>query len=416
MPAPPLSLPAPVASATVSAGLVVMWSSGFIGAELGTRQAPADTLLMWRFLVATALLGGAWLLWRRRRLPARALAEQAAIGLLSQGVYLGSIVWAVGLGVPSGTSALIAALQPLAAGALAGPLLGEQVTRRQWGGLLVGLVGVALVVREDLAAPGAAPTWAYALPFAGMAGLLAASFLERRARHQLPSVDAVPLHCGVSTLVFTAVAAGLGHAAPPAASGAFWFAVAWVVVLSTVGGYGFYWLSLRRNGVTGTSALIYLTPPTTLLWAYAMFGRTPGTGAVLGMVVCVAGVVAATVRPRGARPRRTQRPRRTRTVYASRKRPEPTPPAVKTLCTAETPVTAKEPQSAAARYSRHDRNDSRLQSAADRAARGGGRDRTQQTRRLGSAAEPGGQGPLGRRFRLLQPAHRSRRDAQQRCH
>ncbi|MDG4861916.1 EamA family transporter, partial [Streptomyces sp. T-3] len=102
-------------SAIVPVGLVVLWSSGFIGAELGTRHAATDTLLMWRFLAATALLGGGWLLLRRRRLPLRAVAGQAVIGALSQGVYLGSVVWSVGLGVPTGTSALIAALQPLAA-------------------------------------------------------------------------------------------------------------------------------------------------------------------------------------------------------------------------------------------------------------------------------------------------------------
>ena len=33
-----------------------MWSSGFIGAELGTRFAPADTLLGWRYVVAAVLL------------------------------------------------------------------------------------------------------------------------------------------------------------------------------------------------------------------------------------------------------------------------------------------------------------------------------------------------------------------------
>ncbi|MYU09155.1 EamA family transporter, partial [Streptomyces sp. SID8361] len=115
----------PISAAVTSIGLVVMWTSGFIGAELGTREATADTLLMWRFLAAAAVLGGAWLLLRRRRIPSRALAEQAAIGALSQGGYLGGIVWAVGLGVPSGTAALIAAVQPLAAGALAGRLLGE---------------------------------------------------------------------------------------------------------------------------------------------------------------------------------------------------------------------------------------------------------------------------------------------------
>ncbi|GAA2630719.1 hypothetical protein GCM10009863_52870 [Streptomyces axinellae] len=416
-PAPPVSAPAPaavtarsggLASAGASTGLVVMWSSGFIGAELGTRLTGADTLLMWRFLAASALLGGAWLLLRRRRLPARALAEQARIGLLSQGVYLGSTVWAVGLGVPSGTSALIAALQPLAAGALAGRLLGERISRRQWAGLLAGLGGVALVVRDDLATPGAAPAWAYALPFAGMAGLLAASFLERGARHPLPAADALPLHCVVSALLFSAVACALGHATPPATSGAFWFAVAWVLVLSTLGGYGFYWLSLRRDGVTRTSALIYLTPPTTLLWAYAMFGDAPGGGALLGMLVCVGGVVAATARPRAG---------------AASPAAGGAPPAAGTgstgagaaPATAEAASSAKEPQSVAGRYPRHDGNDSRLQPSADRATRGGGCDRTHQARHLGPAAGPRGQGAFGRRFRLLQPAQRTRRDPQHRC-
>ncbi|MEU2686371.1 DMT family transporter [Streptomyces hygroscopicus] len=286
----------PLSTAVTSVGLVVMWSSGFIGAEFGTREATADTLLMWRFVAAAAVLGGAWALLRRRRLPLRAVAEQTAIGALSQGGYLGGVVWAVGLGVPSGTTALIAALQPLAAGALAGRLLGETVSPRQWAGLAIGLGGVALVVQGDLSAGTAsAPAWAYGLPFAAMAALLAASFLERKARAPLGPMDAVPLHCLVSAVLFTGVALAGGHAAPPP-SGTFWTAVAWTFLLSTVGGYGFYWLSLRRSGVTRTSALIYLTPPTTLVWAYAMFGDAPGWTALAGMAVCVIGVTAATAR------------------------------------------------------------------------------------------------------------------------
>lgn len=284
----------------ISAGLVAFWSSGFIGAELGTREAAADTLLMWRFLAAAALFCGGWLLLRRRRLPRRALGEQAVIGALSQGGYLGAIVWAVGLGVPAGSAALIAALQPLAAGALAGPLLGETVSRRQWAGLAVGLAGVALVVRDDLGGAGAAPPWAYALPFAGMAALLGASFLERRARSPLPPADALPVHVLVSAVLFGAVALAGGRGAPPAGGG-FWLAVAWVVVLSTAGGYGFYWLSLRRSGVTATSALMYLTPPVTALWAYVMFGEAPGLLAVAGMAVAAAGVAAATLGTGAAR-------------------------------------------------------------------------------------------------------------------
>jgi drug/metabolite transporter (DMT)-like permease len=349
-------------AAVVPTGLVVMWSSGFIGAELGTRYAPADTLLLWRFIAATALLGGAWLLLRRRRTPPRALAEQALIGLLSQGVYLGSVVWAAGLGVPAGTSALIAALQPLAAGTLSGRLLGEAVTRRQWLGLAIGLAGVALVVRDGLTSPSSAPEWAYALPFTGMAGLLAASFLERRARHPLPASDVLPVHCLVSTAVFAAVAVCTGHTAPPASAG-FWGAVAWVVALSTLGGYGFYWLSIRRHGVTRTSALIYLTPPTTSVWAYVMFGEAPGWTALTGMAVCVAGVLTAVLSPRSAAdPGGVPRTPWNRTLRARSRRA-----ALRTA-----PAKEKEPQSPADRYPRHDRDDSWLEPSTDRGPGGGG--------------------------------------------
>lgn len=338
------------AGAVTAAGLVVMWSSGFIGAELGTLAAGADTLLMWRFLTATAVFGGGWLLLGRRALPPRAVAEQAVVGLLSQGVYLGSVFWAVGAGVPAGTCALIAALQPLAAGALAGRLLGERVSRRQWAGLAVGLAGVALVVRGDLAAAAAAPPWAYALPFTGMAGLLAASFAERRTRHRVSLTDALPLHCLVSAVAFTAVAASAGHATPPA-DPAFWSAVLWVLALSTAGGYGFYWLSLRRNGVTRTSALMYLTPPTTMVWAYAMFGAAPGSVALAGTGVSVVGVALASVPAHALR----------RTRYA------------------------KEPRTASVRYPGHDCNDPWLEPSAERCASGGGRHGSGAPGRVGPA-------------------------------
>ena len=51
--APPRTSAVDVAAA---AGLVVFWSSGFIGSRLGTEYAPADTLLAWRYLIAAAIL------------------------------------------------------------------------------------------------------------------------------------------------------------------------------------------------------------------------------------------------------------------------------------------------------------------------------------------------------------------------
>src|SRR5687767_1675571 len=257
------------------AGFVVMWSSGFIGASLGTSEAGTPTLMVWRFLLAAALLLVGILLLRRRWPGLREIAVQGVVGLLAQGVYLTGVVGAVEFGVTAGTTALIAALQPLLAAALAGPVLGEHVGRQQWAGLAVGLVGVALVVGGDVRVA-EAPLWVYAMPFAGMAGLVAATLVERReylrgSGLETPMDVVLGIQCTASALLFAALAPFWGGL-QPAGGLLFWGAVAWFVVFSTFGGYGFYWLNLKLSSVARVSSLIYLTPPTTMVWAYLMFG------------------------------------------------------------------------------------------------------------------------------------------------
>jgi drug/metabolite transporter (DMT)-like permease len=265
-----------------------MWSSGFIGARLGTDAAGTVTLLMWRFILAAALLL-AWSRLRGSRLSRGEVALQVVIGLLSQGVYLAGTVLSIELGVALGTAALIAALQPILAGALAGPVLGERVAARQWVGLGLGVVGVGLVVGGDIQVQGA-PVWAYALPFAGMAGLVAATLIERKAAFDTDLGDGLAIQCAVSAGLFSVIGVVAGDAAPPA-DGAFWLAVAWVIVLSTIGGYGLYWLNLKHGSVTRVSSLIYLTPPATMVWAFLMFGEAIGVLAAGGLGVCVGAVL-----------------------------------------------------------------------------------------------------------------------------
>ncbi|OQO92439.1 EamA family transporter [Saccharomonospora piscinae] len=293
----------------LSACFVLTWSSGFVGAALGTAHTGAWTLLAWRFWIVAALLGGWWLLRRRHALPRRAVAVHTVVGALSQGVYLAGVVWSAELGVPAGLAALVAALQPLATAVLSGPLLGERTTGPQWAGLGAGLAGVALVVGDDVTGPAAAPALAYALPFLAMAGLVAGTFVERRAgaSARLPLTDSLVIQGVASAAVFTVVAGATGGLTVPA-EGGFWFAVAWVVVLSTFGGYGSYWLVVRRRSVNHAATLLYLTPPTTMLAGFALFGDTITLTGLTGLAVCAAAVTwvlraaaNAAPRPRPAR-------------------------------------------------------------------------------------------------------------------
>lgn len=276
----------------VAAGvaLVVLWSSGFVGADLGTRYAPADTLLAWRYVVAAALLGGLAVALGTRLRP-RALLRQGVLGLLCQCLYLGGVVTGVGLGVPAGTTALIASVQPLLVAVAAGPVLGERIGPRQRAGLVLGLVGVALVVAGDIG-PGSAPWWAFLLPIGGMAALTAGTLLERRWRPAESPLQALTVQTVFAAGVFVAAAGAGGHLQPPADPG-FWWAVAWVVVLSSFGGYGAYLLVLRRSGALRVSTLLYLTPPTTMVWTLLMFGEWPGPLALPGVAICAVGVALA---------------------------------------------------------------------------------------------------------------------------
>lgn len=275
---------------------VLCWSSGFIGAKLGAADAPVTTVLMWRFAPLAVVLLPFVLTRASPTSPVGQPAElgrHVLIGLLSQSGYLLTVYWAIGLGVSTGTTALIDGVQPLVAAALVGPLLGIAVTGRQWAGLVLGLVGVALVSWADATAPaGQAPAWVYLVPLVGMLSLVGSTILERRARVRTPPLRALAIHCTTSATAFTALAVATGTAVPPA-SGRFWVAMTWLVVLSTFGGYGLYWLLVERIGVTSVSSLMFLIAPVTSVWGTAMFGEPFTLVTVLGLGLALLAALVA---------------------------------------------------------------------------------------------------------------------------
>ncbi|MFD4828355.1 DMT family transporter [Streptomyces uncialis] len=286
----------------LSAALVVCWSSGFIGAKLGAGTAPVLTVLMWRFVPLALLLfafaalraRGAW-----RGLTAREAAREIVIGALSQSGYVLAVYYAIQLGVSSGTTALIDGIQPLVAGALAGPLLREYVSGRQWAGLCLGVAGAGLVAVAD-AAGTTAPWWAYAVPVLGMLSLVAATVLEARSPTRVAPAVSMTLHTGTSAVLCTAAALVSGSAVPPADPD-FWAATLWLAAVATLGAYGLYWLMLRRVGVTRVNTLMFLMAPVTVVWGALAFGEPLGPWTVAGLAV---GLIAVAVVQYGAPPPR----------------------------------------------------------------------------------------------------------------
>jgi len=277
----------------IAGGFVLLWNSGFVGALYGLPDAGPFTLLLWRYLALTALLAVVVAVadeWPRNRAAA---TRSAVVGALAHGGWLGCVLVALDLGVPAGLVALVTALQPLATGALSGPVVGEPTSLRRWIGLVVGFAGVVVAVGARAAFDASVPWPANLLPFGSVVAITAASLVQRRATvaraATMPAMTDMLVQCAATTVVMAPLAVvfeGLATDWTPT----FIAAMVWLVVAVSLGAYGLMWVLLERRDTTWVASLFYLSPPVTMVMTFVAFGEVPAVGDLVGMAVAAAGV------------------------------------------------------------------------------------------------------------------------------
>lgn len=276
--------------------LVVSWSSGFVGMRYATDGATVAQVLFWRSAVSGALLLPLVLL-RPPRITLKMLGEQSVYAFLGMFLYLGGFAMGIGQRVPTGLVALMADVVPLAIAALSAPLLGQPLNRWQWAGMGLGTTGV-LLVSADALTLGDAPLWAYAMPVGGMlAFALSIVAQERRRTTDLPILHRLCLQCLIAALMFAPFAHVSGGLTPPPTP-RFAFGIGWLVLLATYGGWLTYYLGLRLYPAALISSTIYLSPPLTMLWAWALFAEPLTWAMAFGAAVTLAGVALVALTPR----------------------------------------------------------------------------------------------------------------------
>lgn len=281
----------PVMFPLLATALVLCWSSGFVGIRFATEQAPVLTVLFWRSIVSGALLLPFALLIGPR-ISAPAVTEQALFGFLGMFVYLGGFAIGIAYRVPTGLVALMADLVPLAIAVLSQPMLGQRLTGRQWVGTGIGMAGV-LIISADVLAVGDAPLFAYLLPVAGMLSFGFTTVLQRRmAKTQVAIHQSLSLQCLFAALFFGLCAPFAGSIAPPLTAD-FAFGIGWLVLFATFGAWGVYYLALRTYAPARVSSVIYLSPPVTMIWAWAMFDEPLSVAMFVGLGVSLFGVYLA---------------------------------------------------------------------------------------------------------------------------
>jgi len=270
---------------------VFLWSTGFIGAKYGLPYAEPLTFLLTRYCLVISLMT-IFALATRAPWPRDALQifHIGVSGIFVHALYLGGVFIAIKQGLPAGITSLIVGMQPLLTACGAGWLLGERVSTRQWLGLSLGFVGVTLVVANKL---GNLPLGAMMIP--ALVALLAITAGTLYQKRFCPHFD---LRTGsviqfLPSAVITALAASASETMVIDWTPSFVFALLWLVLVLSFGAISLLNVLIRNGSAVNVARLFYLTPPSTAIIAWAVFGETLGGLALAGMVLAVGGVYLA---------------------------------------------------------------------------------------------------------------------------
>ncbi len=271
---------------------VLIWATGFIVARFVAPYAEPLTFLVVRYILATLVLAGivtaarvpwprTWPEWR----------NALVAGILLHGLYLGGVFWSVKHGLPAGISALVAGLQPLATGLLAGPLLGERVSARRWTGIGIGFLGAALVVAPKLG-DGGVPPVPLGICMLGMLSITFGTIWQKRTGSTLDlRVNATIQYIGAAVVtlpMMLLLEEGRMDLTLPLLG-----ALAWAVFGLSIGAIGLLLFLIRRGAVVGVATLLYLVPPVAALMAFGLFGETLSLIQLAGMALAALGVAVA---------------------------------------------------------------------------------------------------------------------------
>ncbi len=271
---------------------VLLWSTGFIVAKFGLPYAPPLTFLILRCSCVLLVLIPCVLIWRAPWPKAASIGHIAVAGLLLQAGYLSGVWIAIKLGMPAGLSALIVGMQPILTAAAA-PLIGERVRPRQWLGLMFGLTGVALVVFAKITLVGLT---AASIGFCLMAlgAITAGTMYQKRFCPRFDLRTGTIIQFAATVLVLLPLAMLFEDFSLPLTTVAwtprFVGALLWSVFALSIGAIFLLFKLLRRSDATQVTSLLYLTPPTTAVMAWIMFGEAFNLLGILGMAVAVIGV------------------------------------------------------------------------------------------------------------------------------
>ena len=271
---------------------IILWSSAFITTKPIVDYSDPFSALAFRFLLVTFCFFF-FLIFRKEKIlvSKKNSLESIFSGILFHGVYLGGVFFSISKGLPTGIAALIVTLNPVLTNALAGPLLKEKVSIKQWIGVIMGFLGAAIVLGFDIGTT--LPTIGIIAVFISLLAVTSATLWQKKLSNNL-SLPVSNMYQAIGGFLFHILIVLFFTEPYINFSSTFIIAMTHQIVLVSFGAFTILMYLIKHHSASKTVSLFFLIPATSALIAWIFLNETLNIFDIFGFIIASVGVFIAT--------------------------------------------------------------------------------------------------------------------------
>ena len=271
---------------------ILLWSSAFITTKPIVDNSDPFAALAFRFFFVAV---GFYLFSIYSKLSIlinrRNLLESLLSGVLFHGLYLGGVFYSISIGMPAGIAALIVTLQPVLTNALSGPILNENVTIKQWVGVLLGFAGAALVLGWDIGSN--IPVLGLVATIIALISITASTIWQKKLSNNLP-LPISNFYQALGGCLFHIVIIIFFSEPYIDFTKTFFIAMSHQIFLVSFGAFTILMYLIKKNSASKTVSIFFLIPATSAFMAWFFLNESLTNLDLLGFFITTIGVYIAT--------------------------------------------------------------------------------------------------------------------------
>jgi drug/metabolite transporter (DMT)-like permease len=271
---------------------IVLWSSAFVTTKpIIDNSDPFAALAFRFFFVALGFFIFSIYTKQKILINHKNLLQSFFSGILFHGVYLGGVFYSVSIGMPTGIAALIVTLQPILTNVLAGKILGEKVSFKQWIGVILGFLGAALVLGFDIGT--SLPVIGVIASFIALLAITTSTLWQKKISNNLP-LSVSNMYQAMGGCLFHIIIIFIFADPYINFTSTFLIAMSHQIFLVSFGAFTILMFLIKNNSASKTVSIFFLIPPTTAIMAWLFLNEKLNNLDLIGFAVATLGVYIAT--------------------------------------------------------------------------------------------------------------------------